>query len=389
MHCYFCQNFSSNAIYDIFPSVDIDCRFYRIRCYTSLEKNQRCVLIDIQTIKAITVKTVKDSFRSYFSSPKKETKHILLDRFFDSERRITSCMSGLQTSLGSFWETLAKAFLRTNNYPVLPNETMKRPVSQPIDMTDLITRIKARRQNEGGSLDELKEELNMLYPQPTTQVEFTNMQKGKGSDLIFNVHDTVYICDLKTVQVNANNGNTFDESVILWTCYYKYCYQVDARNIRGCFVFPYNSADELNDELWWEDFGGRVSPLTHEEVLVGNQFWSLVTGNNEALSAIIDAFDEIAMDEDFISFYRQVFSCIGQEQLNSFSLRVKHRKIKEDYSICLCPGQQLVGGRTQLRWRHTGMNSGECYFNATISSLINGRLSCCPTCGNSITVLGA
>lgn len=76
-------------------------------------------MISNTLIKSTTKKLLKEAFYKYFINAKKETKHIILDRLFLSERRTSSTMSGLQTSLGSFWEVLAKDLAVQNSFEVL------------------------------------------------------------------------------------------------------------------------------------------------------------------------------------------------------------------------------------------------------------------------------
>ena len=45
-------------------------------------------------------------------------------------------------------------------------------------------------------------------------------------------YNNIYLFDIKTVQVNANSGNSFNETVILWTAFYKYMYGINANNIK-------------------------------------------------------------------------------------------------------------------------------------------------------------
>ena len=340
-------------------------------------------MIDSATIKNITIRTVKDSFYRYFSDPKKETRHILLDRLFPEERRKSSTMSGLQTSLGSFWERLAGTFAQSNNFELINNSFLLRPTPQPEELTGLIDKVKSHRQNQGGNLDNLRTELDLLYPAPYEgNDEFTSMQKGKGADIILKKNDIIYIFDLKTVQVNANNGNTFNETIILWICFYKYKYRVAANNIQAKIVFPYNSSDENNDQAWWTEFRGRISPLTCDEVSVGNEFWKFITGNEDALAAIISGFDEISSDVVFKQFYMQVFECVDYAALKGFSIKVKIKRAEDLYKIQLIEGQAL-SARSKLNWTH--MIDGEnCNLRERIGALQDGRPIICNTCNREL-----
>lgn len=330
-------------------------------------------------IKLITIETVKDSFAKYFSKAKKETKHILLDRLFTNERRIASCIAGLQGSLGSFWEILAKKFLLANNYEIIENDQLLRPAVLPVELNNLIAQTKSHRENTGGGLESFKQGLNRIFRNENSpsRSNALPMLKGKGTDIIFKINSKVYICDVKTVQTNANGGNSYNESVILWTAYYKYFNQtVDANNVKACLVFPYNSSDEHDDSGLWREFGSRLKPLTRQDILIGNEFWSLVSNNANALSSIIGGFETISKDKGFINFYKKVFKCKDQSQLTEFANQVRLREILARYNI-----SPKNSGQTQTLWQHIGK---DCEFKSTIKKLFDGKVAICPICKRPI-----
>ena len=188
-------------------------------------------MISNDEIKRITKEQLEESFFSYFSKTKKETKHIILDRFFPSERRITSTMTGLQTSLGTFWEKLSLRLAVENGFIIIENNELKKPKNIPAPLSKLINEVKKEREDNGGELNNLKEQLEILYPAGAApNVGFEQITKGKGSDLILKKGSHVYLFDIKTVQVNANSGNSFNETLILWIAYYKYKYGVKAHH---------------------------------------------------------------------------------------------------------------------------------------------------------------
>jgi hypothetical protein len=345
-------------------------------------------MIDSDNIQKITRQMVKDTFYNYFKVPKKDTRHILLDRVFPDERRISSTMSGLQTSIGLFWERLAAELAEQNGFEVLDKFSLKRPENHSPQLSRLIDRIKTERQNRGGDLTELRRELDNLYSAPYDGVDvFIPIQKGKGADLILKKNNIIYIYDIKTVQVNANNGNSLNETVILWIAYYKYQHRVPANNIQAMLVFPYNSADENNDQTWWANFGGRISPLTRHEVVVGNEFWSFITGNQNALSAMITGFEDVSADANFTNFYKQVFSCRNELELKEFALKVKFRRAEENHNIKLALGQQF-DTRRLLNWVHIN-NNVDCTFKSRLNFLLENNQHICPECNNQLGVVHA
>jgi type II restriction endonuclease TdeIII len=331
-------------------------------------------VIQDKQIKSICKSLLEESFCKYFSKPKKETKHIILDRFFPEERRVSSAITGLQTSLGTYWEKLSVALGVNNGFSILDNSILMKPTNLPDNLSSLITRVKREREENGGELDSLKSELNILFEQGNIpQVDFEKMTKGKGSDLILEKNGQIYLIDIKTVQVNANSGNSFNETLILWASYYKYQYGIDANSINTMLVFPYNSGNELDDSAWWNDFGGRVSPLTRQDALVGNEYWSFLTGNNSALHCIIHALDELAHDENFIGLYSQVFECENHTDLGRFSLRVKQNAVEKRFNVELI---SPISTRGVLTWRH----HQNCTFLGRLNALFKSETLDCPSC---------
>lgn len=336
-------------------------------------------MISNTVIKSTTKKLLEEAFYKYFIKAKKETKHIILDRLFPSQRRTSSTMSGLQTSLGSFWEVLAKDLAVQNSFEVLENSSMLRPESEPAALSSLIATVKTTRQNTGGDLTHFRNELNRLYSAAYTGTDnFIPMQKGKGSDVILKKNNSIYIFDTKTVQVNANNGNTFNETVMLWVAYYKYKYRIDANNIDARIVFPYNSSNENNDSAWWTEYGQRISPLTPNEIYVGNDFWSFLTDNSGALQSIIAGIEEVANDSDFIALYGEVFNCNNMEELREFSIVIKVKQAEKIRNITLISTENITR-RHVLEWTHTN-----CAFKSRIGKLLDDGIFVCPRCGTEL-----
>lgn len=333
-------------------------------------------MISNTIIKSTTIKLLEEAFYKYFSKPKIETRHIILDRFFPTERRVSSAMSGLQTSLGSFWEKLAIKLAVENGFSILDNSIIKRPKIEPLELSNLIASTKTIRENSGGDLIDFRDTLNALYSLPYNgNDEFIAIQKGKGSDIILSKNNLIHIFDTKTVQVNSNNGNTFNESILLWLAYYKYKYRIDAHNIHVKFVFPYNSSNENDDTTWWHDYGSRVIPLTNNEVYVGNEFWSFLTDNPTALENIIAGINELSSDLNFIALYKEVFSCTNIDELKEFSIKVKVKRAEKIRNISLT-SEENITARHALKWIH-----GDCEFKSRIGKLIEEGAFSCPKCG--------
>lgn len=336
-------------------------------------------MISNEIIEEVTVRLLEDSFYNYFKKPKKETKHIILDRLFPEERRVSSAMSGLQTSLGSFWEKLSIELAKLNDFEVLSPSLLKRPRQTNAQLQQIIIEVKLARETSGGNLDNLRQRLNKAFQLGNQPDEvFLPMISGKGVDLIFRKNDKVHIFDVKTVQINAGFGNTSNENVILWSSYYKYQYGVDAENVFAKLIFPYNSSDENDDAGWWTEFGSRIAPLTKADIMVGNQYWSFLTDNPNALILISAAIDSL-INKDFSGFYRNVFECESQDDLNQFAIEAKVHRIKQKRNIDLDPQRpdQDINARRNISWVH----GNGCVFSARLNRLADDEAPLqCPTC---------
>lgn len=339
-------------------------------------------MVSSEDITKHTVRILNEAFLKYFSKAQKETKHIILDRFFPEQRRVTSTMSGLQTSLGTYWEKLSIELASKNGFSVINNSELMRPSSVPANLSDLTNKVKREREDAGGELTGLKDELNILYPvKPVVTAGFKSMTKGKGADVILGKGGKIYLFDIKTVQVNANSGNSFNETLILWTAYYKYKFGIDAKNIYARLAFPYNSANELDDDAWWNNFGGRVSPLTKQDAFVGNEYWSFLTGNVNALTAIVKGFNQLANNTAFITLYNQAFECGNYDGLVRFSERVRLDKIQKKYSVELTLHESPMNLRKKFKWKH---GEDGCEFKEKLNKLLNSESYTCPVCDNEL-----
>lgn len=209
------------------------------------------------------------------------------------------------------------------------------------------------------------------------------MTKGKGSDLIIEKNNKIHIYDIKTVQVNANNGNTFNETIILWIAYYKYKSGLNANDISAKLVFPYNSSNELNDAAWWNDYGGRVEPLTSDEVSVGNEFWEFITSNPNALISIIDGITELSNETTFVNLFGEVFACSNEDELKSFSTKVKVKRVEIKRNVILNePIASVTSFNRKYHWKHNNTCPG--LIKARVKELFDDIEFTCPECQSII-----
>ncbi len=168
----------------------------------------------------------------------------------------------------------------------------------------------------------------------------------------------------------------FNETLILWAAYYKYKYGLDATKIHSMLVFPYNSANEQSDDTWWDDFSVRVSPLTLKDIFVGNQFWSFLTDNPNALNSIISGLDYLTANDEFINLYSQVYECEEHSDLVRFSETVKLSKIKNTLSVEIINHESPMNLRKKFSWKH----NETCEFRERLNKLLTSDNYICPTC---------
>ena len=317
-------------------------------------------------------------FYNYFINKKfDKTKHLILDRLFPEQRKITSIGSGMQTSLGSFFEKLATIFSGKNGFEIISNDQLQRPNLNE-EIRFLLDETKQNRESGNGEikLNDFKEKLNKLLPSPLASNQFNKKISGKGCDLILKKEQDVFIFDLKTPQINSGYGNTANGSIIEWTAYWKSKFDIDANNIFAKFIFPYNPFDENNDESWWDHVGDRAKPLTREDVQVGNEFWSFLTDNDNALKSIKKAFNHIAQNRKYISLYSESFKIDSKDKEKIFKEKVRIFRIRQLKNIEYHPENGELNLTKKQKWIHLN-----CVFEEKFNKLLNEKNYKCPICG--------
>jgi hypothetical protein len=259
-------------------------------------------------IVSITKKIIKNSFTDYFIKKnlfELDTEHVLLDRIFPKERRISSIMGGLQTSLGTrLWENLAIEIALHNGFLVKSKNELRQPAIIPERITNEIARWSVAREqaNANISLSGFVGELKSSYPNPAPLgSEFVNITKGEGVDLFFEKDGCEYAFDIKTVQINAGSGVKFNRTLMKWYAYR--IFEKGAVNFKAAIVFPYNPY--IGGD-WWAAQAGRVYPLDRSDVFVENEFWSFISGDVAAWQKIVSAFRDLD-HEGFAELYRPAF----------------------------------------------------------------------------------
>jgi hypothetical protein len=122
-----------------------------------------------------------------------------------------------------------------------------------------------------------------------------------------------------------------------WVAYYRlqfgYEYEFHPK-----IVIPY-TPERGRD--WWLDFGERIAPLGKTEVMVGDDFWDLLTGRRGTSQVILAAFEEISKSE-FANFYRK--NLFRWDKDFDFELVEYHQNAR------LLEEDKNVSRRKKLKW---------------------------------------
>ena len=245
-----------------------------------------------------TEQAVRNSFFRYFYSRDPiETKHVLLSRLYPNESVTGSAIVGLQTSLGTtLWENLAKNLAILNGFEVLdPKIALQKPLGIPRKAENLLGEWTRKREEsiKDLSLIEFTKLMKKVVADSPKVKTFTKLGKGSGADLYFVKNGLKYVFDIKTVQINAGGGPKYNRTLMEWLTFD--LFQNGGKSkMRVGLVIPY---DPTENGDWWNLFQGRIAPLSHADVLVGNEFWDFVTGRKNSLNTIIETFDRLVKSQ--------------------------------------------------------------------------------------------
>jgi len=271
-------------------------------------------------VKQLTKNIIKKAFFHYFYDKPKEddTQQLPLGDFFPQERKVSSLMTGLSTSLGKkLWEELAVSIARSNGFEVKDPRELMQPDPIPPEVSKLVDEYVNKRENgiDGVAVilnDEYISKVNALTLDVPDEIVYKFITKGEGADLLLKKDNKEYAFDIKTVQINAGSGIKFNKTILKWYAYRYHQmnsilpnYSFEAR-----MVFPYNP---YKDKTWWEKSQAKAKPLTEEDVFVEDEFWSFLSGLDKgvAWAGILDAFNEL-VNEGFNQLYQRAFSLKGK-----------------------------------------------------------------------------
>lgn len=296
------------------------------------------------SIKKLTQEVVKRSFfRYFFRREPVDTKHLLLSRLYPHESVVGSAIVGLQTSLGTtLWESLAKGLAELNEFKVLnPKEALLRPKKISKAAENLMAEWGRKREESRVPLplSDFKKLMREIIKDSPRPKEFGKLGKGSGADLYFVKKGVKYVFDLKTVQLNAGSGSKYNKTLMEWITFDLF-HNGATSNLKPMIAIPY---DPTSVGDWWQLFGGRVAPLDHVDIQLGNEFWDFISGVRGTLEIVTDVFDEM-IKTDFGKHYESF--------LTDYSMLAKAKHIEYQYSCSLMSKiSQISNKKTKYEWR--------------------------------------
>lgn len=306
------------------------------------------------------------------------TVHPLLDAIWHDEYAYRQALGGIETSLGTqLWERLSRRLAVANGFELLAEKTaLRRPQRVDPAIEIIVNNFERDRNEETGGIpiSHLVTNLEYATADMTPTKTAAALTKGDGIDLYFRRDDVDYAFDIKTVQFNAGDGRTFNKKLMWWYAYFYLLPRVErGAQLNAKIVIPY---DPCIDSDWWTMFGSRASPLDRSDVLIGAEYWELVTGNADAWSSISDAFEELATSSRLDTIRRN---------LVNRSLGVKDRVLLIESAWKLELGNSLdelvlemddsPRNRQKHPWLCTICCSGE-VLEGTISQASRGAVVC-------------
>ena len=340
----------------------------------TLEKG---VSMNKDKIKEITKETVKKSFFNFFICKEDvKTQHLLLYKLFPQECNTRSVMGGLETSLGiTLWERIASRLAKENGYQILDNKVEMQPEKMPVAVTNLIAKYKDKREEANANMpmreyvSELNKVINNLNSSEIPK-KYKKLTKGSGIDIYIKKNNIEYAFDIKTVQINAGSGTKYNEVLMKWIAFNALYQKFKGTNysFNAHLIIPYDPHTESN---WWTEFGERAYPLDKKDLMLGDEFWNLLSGEKNTLELITSAFDELKA-EGFESIYVDFF--------HNSSLQNNIKLIEHALNVKYLSGSTPEKITSKLYWE---CNKCKAKFTASIKWFSDQRI--CAKCRTSLS----
>jgi len=257
------------------------------------------------TVKNLTKEITIESIEDYFKKDRKPKTITHIDYIFPEERKTHSVMIGLLTSLGSkLWEKLAKELASRNHFSVLNEKDFNANVPQPLPskVVSLLHKYRLSMRSTNKDLSGLPQELrDLICLEGITSEGSSKITKGEGVDIWLKKNDQEFMYDLKTVQVNAGSGEKYTNTLCNWHAYR--ILQDNSVKLNTAVVFPYDP----HQGNFWKKEGGKAAPLKPgSDALLGDQFWGFISGEENPLGKMFEAFKEIG-EENILEKFKHKF----------------------------------------------------------------------------------
>lgn len=249
---------------------------------------------------------IRSSIKKFFVNKEVNTIHPL-DLIFPKERRIRSLIGGLETSLGTqLWEPLSKFFAENNGFEVLDEKEFNSNVPViPKNVLHKIAEFESKKlENASLKHSVFFDEICTFINQENISIKnYKKIPKGEGVDLFLRKENTIYLIDIKTVQINAGSGPKFNKNLLNW-----YTYSALKRTdlkVKCLISFPYNPHSSID---FWSKEKGKISPLIpSKEAVVGDEFWNFLSGLDKTTDLIFEQFKSLG-DKNFGEEFNDIFS---------------------------------------------------------------------------------
>lgn len=255
-----------------------------------------------------TRRTLEESFFRYFLGRRSiTTGHFVLSKVFPDEYVIRSSIGGLETSFGTqFWEKLAKRLAVLNEFTILDEKSaLQRPKHVPLSIERIFYDWKNKREDpdQPASMAEYVKCLNQKVGSLRLPKTFANLRKGTGVDLFLRKKRTDYAFDIKTVQLNAGMGPKLNQNLMEWH-EFRTLRSTGRQYFKAYVVIPY---DPTPAGQWWKKFSDRAAPLDQHDLLVGDEFWNLLSGRSHTLEVVNEAIGRL-VSSGFLKTYKYALS---------------------------------------------------------------------------------
>ncbi len=263
-----------------------------------MDENTSLTSMKIINLVKYTTKSAITTYLKKRVQKGKTSEHVILDRLFPRERQVRSMMGGLETSLGTtLWEPLAIELAKANQFSHLNNSDFTVPTPIPSSIIEIMNRWNMLRlqPNADASLKDYVEELRehvIDLGQDFTIENQVKIRKGDGIDVWIAKDGIEYAFDIKTVQNNAKNGNSYNSTLMSW-----YAYRIlnnPTVQFQARIAFPYSPFKPYTVESLWQKSKGRLHPIKQgEDAWAQEEFWDFISGQEDSWLLMLQAFDEL------------------------------------------------------------------------------------------------